>query len=362
MEMKNVVSGSGNTEYRRYKGVRCSNMELLRLIAMLLVVVVHTNFHTLGMPSAVEVDSSPFSSFTRFVVQSASIVCVDVFVLISGWFGIHPNKRSVFGFLFQCAFFIWGIYLFSVLFRVREFSFEGIADCLLLTDNGWFIKAYLGLYLLSPALNAFVDNSSKRSLLWVVVLFYFYQSVYGWFSHGLADVQRGYSVFSFIGLYLLSRYIRLYRPALFDMKARYNLLVYAVITFLCALTACFVIWLDVRGVSAIANMLYSYVALPVVLSAVFLLLFFSRLKIQSRIINNMAMSCFSVYLLHTDDAVFPFIVQGVRDAFNACDAVGFMLYMLALYLLIFVVAISLDRVRLFLWRYVVGRFFLIPSV
>ena len=52
-----------------YTTQRDSNMELLRIIAMLLVLIVHANFKALGVPSQIDVITIPFPSFLRFFVS-----------------------------------------------------------------------------------------------------------------------------------------------------------------------------------------------------------------------------------------------------------------------------------------------------
>lgn len=60
---------------------RQSNFELLRIIAMFLVLAVHANYFALdGGPSAQECATRVIPSMTRIVLESACIVCVDVFV------------------------------------------------------------------------------------------------------------------------------------------------------------------------------------------------------------------------------------------------------------------------------------------
>lgn len=40
--------------------------------------------------------------------------------------------------------------------------------------QGWFIKAYLLLYIISPVLNAFVENVSRRTLRNVLVAYWYF--------------------------------------------------------------------------------------------------------------------------------------------------------------------------------------------
>lgn len=63
---------------------RLSNMELLRIISMILILVIHADFY-----------SVPYSVPRWFVVEGAD-AGVNCFILISGYFGIHQKWKSFF--------------------------------------------------------------------------------------------------------------------------------------------------------------------------------------------------------------------------------------------------------------------------
>lgn len=191
------------------KGPRQSNMELLRIVAMFMVLVLHADFLSIGDPDKNAFLTNPLDAWTRTVIESMTIVCVNVFVLISGWFGIKPTFKGLGNFVFQCAYFLFGTYAFLVLTRQDPFTFKGLAACFCLTSDFWFIKAYLALYILSPILNAFINTCTKRQLELVLIAFYAFQTIWGW-SNAVHWVSGGYSTFSFIGLYLLARYLKLF--------------------------------------------------------------------------------------------------------------------------------------------------------
>lgn len=67
------------------KKLRQSNIELLRIISMLLVLMVHADFFSLGIPSHDLMLASPGQFTFRVLVEFLSILCVDIFVVISGW-------------------------------------------------------------------------------------------------------------------------------------------------------------------------------------------------------------------------------------------------------------------------------------
>jgi surface polysaccharide O-acyltransferase-like enzyme len=63
---------------------RDSNIELLRIVAMILVMVVHASFLAIGVPQTIDAISLPIPTYYSFFVEAVSVVCVNVFILISG--------------------------------------------------------------------------------------------------------------------------------------------------------------------------------------------------------------------------------------------------------------------------------------
>lgn len=191
------------------KHFRQSNIELLRIIAMFLVLTVHANFWSLGAPSFNDFIIYPLSSWTKTCVQSISIVCVNLFILISGWFGIRSSLKGFLNYIFQCLYFSIGIYIILILNGNLSISVKGIAEALYLLHANWFILAYALLYLISPILNSFVENSSKSTFRIVIISFFLFQTIFGW-PGSASWFEYGYSSTSLIGLYLLARYCKKY--------------------------------------------------------------------------------------------------------------------------------------------------------
>lgn len=204
---------------------RQSNIELLRMVAMFLVLLVHADFFSLGSPTISDIQTDTIDSFFQILFESISIVCVNVFVLISGWFGIKPSYKGILNFLFQCIFFLTGLYIITNIIGVNTISLKGLAGCVFATKLNWFIKAYLLLYIISPVLNHFVNNTSQKEFKYILVGFFLFTCTYGWI--GAADfMMQGYSTISFIGLYLLARYIRMYSPEWSKLQIKYDIAIY----------------------------------------------------------------------------------------------------------------------------------------
>lgn len=331
--------------------VRESRFELLRIVAMFLVLVVHADFLSLGEPSCADFEADALSAWTRTFVQFASIVCVNVFVLISGWFSIRASLAGGVKYMFQCVFLLTLAYCAMLAAGRTELTLNGVRECLALTSANWFVKAYLALYILSPVLNAFLRGATMRQMGWFLVAFYGFQTVYGWTNSSIW-VCGGYSTFSFIGLYVLGHYLRCREQESGSGAAWHGWAVYlgcVVLNSLLFYVA--VVWPCGRMLFGLFP-LGSYVNPLIVAGSAGLLLAFARQSDWQRgFVNWVGRSCFAVYLLHTVPAVFePLFITGVRDLWSRYDSVAALLVIGGMLVGVFVVSVLVDQVRIFAWN------------
>ena len=323
------------------KGPRQSNFELLRLFAMFLVLVVHSDFWTLGRPTIADFSNQPITSLIKVMIESASVVCVNCFILISGWFGIRATLKGFCGFIFQCLYFIIGLYIIAIAIGRSSISVNGISECLLLTPNSWFIHSYVILYIISPVLNLFLEKADQKVITGVLIAFFIYQSSIGWLNAS-SSFMGGYSALSFCGLYTLAGYTRKYLNisklnggGLYMASIVINTAIYYGITY-------FGIPVD-----AIA-----YLNPFIILGAIGLLLHFSKIKINSnRFINWAAASAFAVYLFHTETQIGVQIFKSsILTIFNNFNGILFIALIFLTLIAYFIIAILLDQPRKFAWR------------
>lgn len=88
--------------------IRESNIELLRNISMFMILVIHANFVSLPKIEYEELINNTEPSVMRYFIESFGIVAVNVFVFISGWFGIRTRTKSILSFIYQILFFVGG--------------------------------------------------------------------------------------------------------------------------------------------------------------------------------------------------------------------------------------------------------------
>lgn len=335
---------------------RQTNIELARLLSMFLILVIHADMVSLAKPTSIDFANNPISVIARYLFESIGIVSVDVFVMISGWFLVKTKAKGVLSFIYQILFFWGGGYLVMLATNNAEFSIKGVLHCLALTPWDWFIKAYLVLLIIAPILNSFIQNSSEKLQRSIIFWFFLFMCTYGWIGGARRFFVDGYGPLSFIGLYLLSNYVRninefdtvpLRVKQLFNFNKSIDLFIFVTSAILNTIIGVVALKLDVSAY----RFVYSYINPLVIIGAIYFLLFFSKIEIkQNTLINWLAASSFAVYLLHGQFDIRPFFtkyVQAIYDSYNGVIVIiliGF--YLVLVYLL----SVMIDQLRIFTWN------------
>lgn len=261
--------------------IRQSNIELCRIVSIVLVIIVHTTFQSLGWDC---------SSFGILLLAAFSIIGVNVFVLITGYFSTEPRKISLANLLFIC--FFWVVIKIAISYYLGLNI--GWRDFFFVTRSNWFIPSYLCLLFFAPVLNTFCNSSSKRILLRVTLALFFFEI---WFDllppHPRVPLgsQKGYSVLSFFALYLLARYIRLYGVPQWLRKG--SLSIYLLCSVILSVSA----FVCIKIGHPVSRIIYAYSNPLVILSAVSFLLTFVKTQLgENRVVNHIAKSTLAVLL------------------------------------------------------------------
>lgn len=322
------------------KKERLSNLELLRIVAMMLIVYGHTFWRTTSFPKADDVVTHPLPSFLTLLAGCITTTGVGIFIAISGWFGIRLSKRGLANYLFQVLFILWAIYGIAIATGQAELNITGIKYSLGLYDGYWFIMAYLELYIASPVLNAFIEHSKKRDYQIVLILYFLFQACFSWLS-AWYDYYNGYSIVMFCGIYLTAAYFRKYPVAKINDNS-WKLLIATICIM--AVIAFISTWLLGHAGRQIRD------DNPLVIFACILLVIgFSRIKMKSRIINWLAASCFAVYLIHYSPFVYPHIMKCVKYINTEYSGLLMIPAAIITIALIYLVCTLFDQVRKGIW-------------
>jgi peptidoglycan/LPS O-acetylase OafA/YrhL len=193
------------------------------------------------------------------------------------------------------------VYAFCLAVGITEFSINGLFHhlCGIFWDY-WFVPAYIGLYILSPIINSFVEKSKPGKLVVYLVCFYIFQLACQCFQPSYFNC--GYSMLSFVGLYIIGRYIKV-TGVVDEIKNRKELaalvLLVTLLIVLCGIAGCTILKKNGTDLTTYhIPFTFTYNNPLIVIQSILIFLFFLKLDIKSKFINWCAISSFSIYLLH----------------------------------------------------------------
>lgn len=301
------------------------NIELLRIVCMIFVVLFHINLNViLRNPN-----TSDFLNYCAIAGNALVAVAVDCFILISGYFGIKWKIRSFLGLFFQTEF--YSVVILSLAILLFGYQFTIPSGLLPFNPQGlWFVPVYALLYLISPLLNQIIESRFLHKFSIVSIAscsFIIYYAAGGGY--------QGYSILNFILLYLIGRWIKKYR---YNVKT--PLLVTLIIVSVLFTFIANMIGVNV-GMPIASKFFWAYCSPQILLSSILLLLIFTRFSVKDNsFIRFLSAGSFSVYLVHENSLIHDYIyVKPLRwlESVVCCDIVFILcifIYVALLYLII----------------------------
>lgn len=292
---------------------REANIELLRIIAMFMVVVMHWLNQAQVLPDY----AYPLNrvGIAAVVLESLCIVAVNVYVLISGYFlsvAAFSWKR-VFRVLAQTVFYT---VLMPVLLTVCS-AVPAQSDPYVLlgslfpvlTGQYWFVTAYVVMCLLAPLLNAGLERLEKKQLLQVLgALLLFFSVGKTFLPVQLSTDKFGYDFGWFLVLYLIGGYLRRYGIPFFkNGKRGWGVYLASAGSIMAAQFVLIVICEKTGALEYYKSVPFHYNFLPCLIGAVGLFYAFLHWHIKegaaASVIRFLSPAVFGVYLLHEQWAV-----------------------------------------------------------
>lgn len=192
------------------------NYELLRILAMLMIVCLHylSKGGFLGDAARSEISAAGYAAW---LIEAFCLVAVNVYVLISGYFGSGSDTKDVLRRPFciwkQVIFYSVVIGVIAILTGIQKVDIYQIFVYLFptVTEHYWFATSYIILCFFMPFLDKGVKELDKKSLEKLLgaflLVFCLAKTV---IPMQLAWDKYGYDAFWFVTLYLTGAYIRRY--------------------------------------------------------------------------------------------------------------------------------------------------------
>ena len=275
---------------------RQSNIELLRILSILALLLLHFCIYSLYHSVAYANQTGFWEYFPR-IVCSLTTIQVNIFVLISGWFGIRTNIKKIISFYLICVFYALLTYGLSFIDTATTFSIKNFILSFLpfsFLPGWWFVKAYLVLMLLAPLFNKAIEHMSKQEYIWVLCALTLINVYYGFLSQQPIN-PHGTNFMQLMYMYFIGRYLALH-VSIGQNKLRKWSAIFAII----GIAIYSVIWIANDHSLHIVNSLtfFNNNNPLAIFNAIVIFLFFTTIPFQSRPINWLAKGVFPVYLIH----------------------------------------------------------------
>ena len=335
------------TEEKEQKVTRTSNIELLRIIAMIMIIAHHFAVHS-GF------DFTNVVNFNRIWIQFIGIggkIGVNIFVLISGYFLINAERLKITKVLKlwgQVFFYSVVIFFIFVLIGQEPLTKDSIMSHIapITYSQWWFASAYFTLYLLSPFLNRLLRILDHKQYVCLVLLFFAMWCIVPTVT---GQQLQSNSLLWFIFVYSIGGYIRLY-----GIETKLSSALLIVIAFACILVifAAATI-LDIYGENrfSTAKQIFKYdmQRFPIFVSSLLIFLGFCKMNIRvNRFINTIASATFGVYLIHDYKQMRTFLWKTLLQNNSYSDKSILIPYSILVIALVFVVCTIIELIRIYL--------------
>ena len=290
------------------------NFELLRIVAMFMVVVLH--YLIKGGAEISLVEDTGIVNLLVWFVKGLCIVAVNLYVLLSGYFLLEARWKfsKVAELWLQVMFYSVGVPLVCLALGIGEVSNWGIYDWInvifpVQMEHYWFATAYMVLYLFVPVLSAGVKHITKQQHQLVIAGLLLFFSIPKTILPMLIPTDRyGYDFGWFMCLFMIAAYIRLYGISFFNNKRKSVFIYFVTITVIWAGSViCGILSRKGLPLAYMMDMFYCYNHIFVLAASVALFYGFKYLQIQNgkiaSVICMISPYVFGVYLLHENLAV-----------------------------------------------------------
>lgn len=338
------------------KTERSSNIELFRIVTMLLIVAHHYVVNS-GLMTVME--DNLYDSRTVYLLLFGmwGKTGINCFVLITGWFMCTSKitLRKFLKLLLEVCFYnivIGGIFQ---IVGYQQFAWGGVLRMLwpIWSVSDGFTSCFLLFYLFIPFLNILLHNMNRIQHLTLLCLCLAIYTVLG--SVPMVKVQMNYVVW-FSVLYVLAAYLRLYPSPVLDNGSFWGWMTLAAITLAIGSVLLFSyvsfptrfltfdIYVDSYYLVADSNKL---LALAVSICS---FLWFKNMRLpQSKLINSVAASTFGVLLIHANsDTMRQWLWKDTLDNVGqyVASLPQLVLSSASSVIAVFVVCVLIDKVRI----------------
>lgn len=334
------------------KSERNYGIDLLRIVAILMITIHHVILHGSLLLSKIYINYE-ISQFINVLVYCG----VNCFGLISGYVLYNNNIKyeRIFYLYIQVLFYSLGAFFISSLinpefFNVQNFLFSFFP---FIKGNYWYFTAYFGIFFFIPFLNKLIEsidlNSAKILFLKLFIIFSVLPTV---FFYDLFQTKSGYSALWLLILYLFGALIKKIN---FSFNKNFLLVSYFILSVLNFGTIILVErFIKNDFFVNFKNIFMPYISPVMLLSAIILILIFSKTKIKNiffqQTIKFLSPTIFGIYLFQETPLIKEILKGILIYNFKTLSSIYILIRIFSFAFIIFVFGVIIEKIRICIFR------------
>ena len=328
--------------------VRESNIELYRIVLMLLIVAHHYVVNS-GLLDIMYNEPYNSKSIFLFIYGAWGKIGINCFILITGFFMCKQEitLKKFLKLLFEVEFYKITIYLIFLMFGIEKASIREIIKIILpvskIATN--FTGCFIIFYLFIPFINILINNMNKTKHRLLILLLLFVYSFLG--NIPGITITLNYISLYFV-IYLIGAYIKLYPEKIFYRKKIINLILISLIIIdILSILVCIYF-----GYKINVQMAYYFIndsnKILAILTSITLFLCFKNMNIgYSKFINTVARSTFGVLLIHSNtETMRNFLWRKLLNNVSIYETNSIYIHAILSIIGVFVICIIIDYIRI----------------
>ncbi len=337
------------------------NLELLRIIAMFMIVVLHYCCHGYQMT---KVGTAGYNTPILWLIYTFCYCAVNIYVLISGYFLCKSEFKwkKVFKIYIEVLF--YSIIIFSILtisgtIEITKSSQIITAFLPIISKAYWFVTIYLSMYVISPFLNKLIDALDQKEYIKMlltlgILIMICNNAIPGTF---FLDKTYGFGIIWFTYLYLVAAYIRIYDIP--PIKKSFLILIYFAMIIIMFFSRYIILELSnsIELLKYQEKMLYGYNTITTFIASLALFILFKNLKMKNifyKLVVLVSSSTFGIYLIHDNPFLRRVLYDKILNISAQINSNNKELLMIISVISVFVICSIIDIIRTKIFEFI-GR-------
>lgn len=324
---------------------RNSNVEILRIISIVLIVISHYSVH------------NGISNYTlnlginRFLLETMTLgnIGTVLFVLITGYYMINSRGgvrlKKLFGLWLQIWFYSVSIYIIFCSFGLTEFSIKATIQNLfpITFEQYWFATTYIILYIFHPFINKMLNSLTRKDHLSLILIGL---TIFSLLHTMTTKSFYGNDLIQFFLFYSIGAYFSKYNSIFKNNKLNYFLIFVSIFIILLSILIFDMIGMKVPIFAIKSVYLLNRTSPFVILFSICLFnVFINKKHFNSRIINIIASGVFGVYLISDNNYIRIPLWQKIFKNHKYVCSNFLIIHMICAVFLVFIICCLIDLVR-----------------